>query len=143
MSNNLLSRRSLVCLLAVLSVSRVTAAETNLQALLASAKSGQTIPMPAGEYRGGVTLPAGVSLRGAGYDKTIIDAAGAPNGLAITNGSGATISDLTVRGAMAANILVQGAQRVTVARVRTTGSLLGVNYSHVTGGGVEKVIFAK
>ncbi len=48
---------------------------------------------------GGVTVPPGVSLQGAGYGKTIIDADGKENGLMIASGSGAVISDLTVRGA--------------------------------------------
>ncbi len=120
--------------------SLATAAELNLQNRLASAKPGQTITLPAGEFRGGVTLPAGVSLKGAGYGKTIIDAAGAEHGLAITNGGGAVISDLTVRGAAGANVLVRGAEKVVIRRVRATGGLIGVSLNDVRDGRVENVV---
>jgi len=64
-------------------------ADGKLQDMVASAKSGQTITLPEGQFVGGATLPAGVSLKGAGVGKTIIDATGSINGLTIEGGSGA------------------------------------------------------
>ncbi len=63
-------------------------------------------------------LPPGASLKGAGCGATIIDANGADSGVKVTGGSGAVISDLTVRGASAANVLIQDAENVTLRRVR-------------------------
>ena len=91
-------------------------AETDLKALLAAAKSGQTVEIPAGVFRGPAVLPAGVSLKGAGYAKTIIDAAGVVNGLVVSNGGNVVVSDLTVRNANEANLLVEGVEKVTLRR---------------------------
>jgi len=118
----------------------VNAAEATLESKLAGARPGQTVELPAGEFRGGVAVPPGVSLKGAGYDKTILDASGAENGVAITSGSGAVISDLTVCGAKAAGVLVQGADNVTVQRVRATGGLIGVSVQGGRDVRVENVI---
>ena len=63
---------------------------------IASAEPGDTIVLPAGVFEAGVTLPPRVSLRGAGYRKTILDARKAEVGLAIEGGEGAEIADLTV-----------------------------------------------
>ena len=112
------------------------AADPNLPELLAAAKPGQTVELPAGEFRGGATLPPGVSLKGAGYAKTVINAVGTEHGISITDGSGATISGLTVRGAAVANVLVQGAKKVTLQRLRATAGLIGVS---VQGGHAVRV----
>ena len=107
-----------------------------LQRLLNGAKPGQTVTLPAGEFRGGVSMPAGVSLHGAGYEKTIIDATGAVNGLTVAGGSGTVISNLTVHGASMANVAVRQADRVTIRRVRATGGLIGIS---VQGGHAVRV----
>ena len=96
--------------------------------------------LPAGEFRGGVTVPVGVSLRGAGYGNTIIDAAGAENGLVIAGGHGAVLGDLTVRGATGANVLVEGAEQVIVRRVRATGGLIGISLQGSSAVRVENAI---
>ena len=94
----------------LVSTSLASAAEINF----ANAKPGQTITLPAGEFTGGVTLPAGVSLKGAGVGKTIIE-----GGLNVKGGSGAQISDLTLKGM---GLAVSDAESVTVARVRATAT---------------------
>ena len=134
--------RLFVCLLLLaLTVCLLAAEETaDLQQLLTAARPGQTVKLPAGEFRGGVTVPAGVSLQGAGYEKTILNAAGAENGLAITTGQGAVISDLTVRGATGANILVEGAEKVTLRRLRATGGLIGYSLQGSRAARIENAI---
>ena len=126
-------------LVATLMASRLIAAD-DLQARLTAAKPGQTVELPAGEFRGGVTLPAGVSLKGAGYGKTVIDAKGAENGIAIVKGDGSAVRDLTVRGALSANILVRDANQAVLERVRTTGGLIGVSLNGARAARVENVI---
>ncbi len=114
-------------------------AAENLSDRLRSAKLGTTVTLPAGEFHGGATLPAGVSLKGAGVGKTIIDASGAENGIKVTSG-GSTISDLTVRAASGVNILVQGAEKVVIQRVRSTKSLLGISVTDSRGCRLENVV---
>src|SRR4051794_14105813 len=41
---------------------------------IAGAQPGDTIVLPTGTFEGGIMLPPRVSLRGAGYRKTIVDA---------------------------------------------------------------------
>jgi hypothetical protein len=105
-----------------------------------TAKPGVTVTLPAGTYRGGVILPAGVSLRGAGYGHTIIDASQAEHGLVMTGGAGSAISDVTVRGARVTGILVKGGATARVSRVRVTGNLVGVKVEGATGARVENCI---
>ncbi len=107
---------------------------------IASAEPGDTIVLPAGVFEAGVTLPPRVSLRGAGYRKTILDARKAEVGLAIERGEGAEIADLTVWGASKTGVLVAGVANVALRRLRTTGGLGGVNFVDVTGGRIENVI---
>jgi len=136
-------KQALYCLLlSVLAMSLQAYGQNaaKLQDLLANAKSGQTVELPAGEITGGATLPEGVSLKGAGYGKTIINAKGMPNGIVVKGGSGVSISDLAVHGADGADILVQGAEKATVARVRATGSLIGVSMSQCKASRMENVI---
>ena len=64
---------------------------------------------PPASIEAGLTLPPRVSLRGAGYRKTILDARKAEVGLAIEGGDGAEIADLTVWGASKTDVLVAGA----------------------------------
>ena len=107
---------------------------------IASARPGDTIVLPTGTFEGGITLPARVSLRGAGCGKTTIDARKAEVGVTIDGGEGAEVADLTVWGAGRTGVLAVGGSGVVVRRVRTTGGLNGVNLDDVTGGRVENVI---
>jgi hypothetical protein len=109
---------------------------------VAAARPGDTIVLPAGLYKAGagLKLPPQVSLRGAGYRQTILDARQADVGVAIEGGEGAELADLTVWGAGKTSVLVAGARRVALRRVRTTGGLGGVNFVDVTDGRIENVI---
>lgn len=104
------------------------------------ARPGDTIVLPAGTFAAGIRLPPRVSLRGAGYRKTILDARKVEVGVSIEAGAGAEIADLTVIGASKTAVLVAGASDVALRRLRTTGGLNGVNFAGVTGGRIENVI---
>jgi len=135
--------KRIVCLWlagALLAIAPACLAAEKLQDRVSAAKAGETINLPAGEYVGGATLPDGVGLKGAGYGKTIIDATKLENGIVVKGGSGAVISDLTVRGARGANILAQGAEQFTVRRVRSVDGLIGVSMIDVKAGRVENTI---
>ena len=133
-----LSLVSLVCLLT--SSMHADAAALSLAQAVAGARPGSTVTLTAGVYAGGVTLPPGVSLKGAGYGKTIIDASGLPTGIEVSSGSNATIADLTVSGATRINIAVQDTTGTIIRRVRSTASINGVTFSNVNGGRMENVI---
>lgn len=109
---------------------------------LKEAAPGTTVVLPAGTFRGPASLPAGVGLKGAGFDKTIIDAGGAQIGLAVADGNNVEISDLTVRGAMICNLVVKNAVSPRISRVRVTGANLGMSFVDVQGGRIENAIIA-
>jgi hypothetical protein len=112
----------------------------SLAEALSTAQPGDTIVLPAGTYEGGQVLPSGVSLRGAGLGRTILDARKAEVGLAILGGRGVEVSDLTVRGAVRTGLLVSNAVNVAVRRVRVTASTSGVVFSNVAEGRIENAV---
>jgi parallel beta-helix repeat protein len=89
-----------------------------LQGALIAAKPGDTIVLPEGTFA--LTDPlsldvAGVTLRGAGQDKTILDfaqQAGAGEGLLVTSDD-VTLMDFTVRDTKGDGIKSKGADRIT------------------------------
>src|SRR4029079_9207819 len=95
-------------------------------ARLAGAQPGQVINLPEGEFRGRVQLPAGVRLKGAGVGKTIIDATGNVNVITVDGGSGATISNLTIRASQFAGVSVSNAKQLTLSKLRVTGGSIGI-----------------
>lgn len=108
---------------------------------IARARPGDVITLPAGTFPGGIRLPAGVSLRGAGYRATTIDAGTAGAGIAVEGGSGAVVSDLRIRGGLT-GLLATGASGVVVRNVYATGAINGIRFVDVTKGRVENVISA-
>ena len=83
-----------------------------------SAKRGSTVVLPAGTISlGNVALPEGVSLKGAGHGKTIIDAAGSDVGLILRGKAEAAITDLTIMGAAQIGIAIDGATGIAIERV--------------------------
>lgn len=77
-----------------------------VQAAADRAVPGDTIELAAGTFLEGVSLPPGVSLRGAGPGQTILDATGASAGVTLeasdaSDGALSTISSLTIRGGAA------------------------------------------
>ena len=107
---------------------------------VANARPGDVIVLPAGTFEAGITLPPGVGLRGAGANRTILDARKTDVGIRVEGGRGAEIADLTVTGATRTDLLVHGAEETSVRRVRTTASLNGVNFADVARGRIENVV---
>jgi hypothetical protein len=114
----------------------------SLVPLLAKAKAGTTLVLPVGTFPGGLTLPPGVSLRGAGYAKTTLDAGTNAAGLALKGGEGSRIEDLSIETKGIAAIVVADARNVEIRRVRIRGGALGVQWANVEGGRVENCIVA-
>jgi parallel beta-helix repeat protein len=89
-----------------------------LQAALIAAKPGETIVMPEGVFslRDGLSLDVdGVTLRGAGQARTILDfsdQAGAGEGLLVTSND-VTLMDFAVRDTTGDGIKSKGADRIT------------------------------
>ena len=109
---------------------------------VATAKQGQTILLPAGTFACGITLPAGVSLQGIGYGKTIIDASSSEIGVLVDGGKGARVSDLTIRGARSTGVQLKNAARVMVSRVVAAAGIIGVGVSGCSGTRIENVVSA-
>ncbi|MCX7935493.1 MAG: right-handed parallel beta-helix repeat-containing protein, partial [Planctomycetota bacterium] len=126
--------------LAFIASALALAGEIDLNARLAAAQPGQTVELPAGEFQGGVMLPPGVSLKGAGYNQTVIDAKGCENGVAILGGSGNVVSDLAVKNAARVNILVRDAENAVVRRVRATGGAIGISLLNARRTRVENAV---
>ena len=85
-------------------------------AALQAATAGATISLPEGTFQiGDLAIPSGVALKGAGYDKTILDATGKKNGLVLNSNS--SVSDLAVVNAEENGIFAQETNNNTVARV--------------------------
>lgn len=118
------------------------AAGSDWQARLAAARPGATITLPAGSFTAAdVAIPAGVTLAGAGYRETILDAAGGSDGLVA--GAGCTIRGLTVRAAPATGIVVREAADVTIAGVRVEKCMTGIVATNAARLRVENsVLFA-
>jgi hypothetical protein len=114
----------------------------SLAQVVAEAKAGTTVVLPAGTFPGGLTLPAGVSLRGAGYARTTLDAGSSPAGVAVKGTRGHRIEDLTIRTKGSSGLTAEKAGDVQVRRVRILGGALGVRWRDVTGGRVENVVIA-
>lgn len=109
--------------------------------LLNRAKPGTVVQLPAGTFPvKELVIPPGVSLKGAGYEQTILDATGAKNGVIITDNSGVTLSDLTIRGALESGVILRKSKNVTVRNVKLSGNLTGLLLDTVTGGRVENAI---
>ncbi len=113
----------------------------DLAAELARAKPGAVVQLPAGTYGGGVEVPTGVTLRGDGYQKTIIDSLGAAVALSV-KGKGVRIENLSVR-STGTGVEIAGAEDVTLSRLMIAGGSIGVRVSHAITANVENVIVSK
>jgi parallel beta-helix repeat protein len=83
-----------------------------------------------------------VGLRGEGSGETTIDAGTADFGLSIDGGSGAEVSDLSIRGGKT-GLLVKGATGAAVRRVRVTGATNGIRLVDTVRSRVENAISAE
>ena len=100
-----------------------------LQSALQGAKAGSTVRAGAGTIEGNFTVPAGVTLQGAGVGATILKTAGNGPVLDVTAG-GTSISDLSVEGDQNGGIYVGGDGALTLSDLAVS----------VTGGFGIKVI---
>jgi len=110
-----------------------------LTAALAKAKPGDTVRLVAGTYAGTLTVPAGVTLRGAGYLKTILDVGAADTGVTLA-GDNAAVADLAVmtHGSMA--IMGKDVKTISVAGVLVRGGAVAVFFQKVDGARIENCI---
>lgn len=110
---------------------------------IATASAGQTIELPEGEMAiGDISVPAGVIVRGAGYRKTVINAAGFRHGLVLKDVNGGQLSDLAIRGASECGVLARNANQVTLARLMLTENLTGVLLDNVGQSRCENLVIA-
>ena len=106
---------------------RLAGAQEEWARKLAAAQPGTTVSLPAGNLcLGSLELPPGVSLRGAGYNKTFLDAQAHDVGLICRGAGPCTISDLAVVGARQTGILLDGASKVTIERVAVRRCMNGL-----------------
>ncbi len=119
MKKHLVLRACTLCGLFALLVPWARADEANaILARIQSAAAGTTVTLPAGTYRlSNIRTPDGVSIQGAGYDKTIIDASAGDGGLILGGKSPAHVNNLGVTGAAQYGLLLDGAAGKTVERV--------------------------
>ena len=89
-----MTRKSILIVAVLFTLAR-GAAGFDLTAEFARAKPGAVIDVPAGTFPGGLTIPAGATLSGAGYRQTTIDSRGVA--IAITaKGAETRIENLTI-----------------------------------------------
>jgi len=119
---------------------RAADAPIDVRKMLSTARPGQTVHLPAGTYRMSLVVPEGVSLRGDGYDKTILEAGSAEVAIFLKGGRGARIEDLAVRTQGNTGIAVENAQQITVSRILVRGGAIGVRLENVVGARVENTI---
>lgn len=104
-------------------VSADAAFQKNLQEQLLDAKPGSVIEIPAGRYRltSGLTLRGdGVTIRGAGMDKTVLSFKGqvtGPEGM-LVYGSNFTIEGLTIEDSKGDGLKVNDGDHITIRKVK-------------------------
>lgn len=111
-----------------------------LSGALQKAGPGSTVRVGAGTLEGNFTVPAGVTLAGAGAGATILKPAGAGPVLQVdASGSGTAIRDLSVEGAATGGVYAEGDGQLTLSglvvsvtggfcvKVREIGSLTAEN----------------
>ena len=105
-----------------------------------------TFLLEEGTYKlGNIKGPANTQFIGKGYDKTIIDATGFEHGFMLSNGC--AITDVTIRNATGAGVVVNGADDVhrnggALVNVAILGCPAGVTVTKATGFHVRNLIIA-
>ncbi|MCH5377971.1 MAG: right-handed parallel beta-helix repeat-containing protein, partial [Planctomycetes bacterium] len=108
---------------------------------LAKAEPGTVVELPAGTFAGGFAVPPGVTLRGAGYQRTMIEVRGTAAAIRV-EGRGARIEDLCVRGS-GVGIELSAAEDVAIQRVMILGGTTGIQAGQVDKASIENVIVAR
>ena len=114
---------------------------SKISAAVAAASSGDVIRVSPGTYHDDVVIGKAISLVGANYSNTIIDATGMSNGIYIDGFdnpglAGVLVSSLTVRNANFEGILVTNASAVTVSNTRVLKNDLVLDVSNGTCPGI-------
>ncbi len=99
---------------------------------LTKAAPGATVQLAPGTYTGALTIPAGVALRGAGYGKTIIDVAGADNGITLA-GDKASLAGVTVISRGGNAVFACGMKDIGFSGLLIRGGAVGIRLQKVTG----------
>jgi hypothetical protein len=114
-----------------------------IAAKITAAKSGETVQLPAGPIDvGDVVVPSGVSVVGAGYKQTILNATGFGDGLIVRDGHDVRIADLTIKGARGSALSVRKGSNIRIERVRLLDSATGLLLNDATDARAENVIAA-
>ena len=112
---------------------------TKLTAALAKAKPGDTVRLAAGTYACTPIIPAGVTLRGAGYLKTILDVGAADSGVTL-GGDNAALTDLAVNTRGTTAILANGVKMIGLSGILVRGGAVAVFLQKVDGARIENCI---
>ena len=132
------------CTMMTLGVAGAAGDSEAIQAMLDAAKPGETVKLEAKTYQaGGLRVPAGVTLQGAGIGKTILVATGSQEGISLVNADGAAVSDLSVERADNQCIHVEGGKGIKLANLGLYDALAGFNFQGVTEGRIENCLIAR
>ncbi len=110
-----------------------------LTAALAKATPGTTVQLAAGTYACTPRIPAGVTLCGTGYEKTILDVGAADVGLTLA-GNRATAAKLTVASRGGTAILARGVEKVGLSGVLVRRGAVGIRIQEADGARIENCI---
>lgn len=127
--------------------SRIAGTTDDSAAFVAAMAASKDVLVPPGIYKASFSIPSGISLRGAGIDKTIINTANAAitKQITMTSVSGIKISEITFNGSASSQLssydgLVHGVSctDIHLDRVETTGSgnggIVFVNCNNIAAG---------
>jgi len=108
---------------------------------LEKAQAGATVAIPEGTFEAGdLAVPAGVTLKGAGRGRTVLDATGRKNGVVL--GAGARVSDLTIEHAGENGVAIVGANDAAISRVVVRGCQSGVLVQQAQAARIENCVLA-
>jgi len=129
------------CILLLCAVACGADESTTTLQRITTAQPGAIVALPAGTLvLGNITVPDGVTLKGAGYGKTFLDAAGKEFGIKL--GNNAVLSDLTIANAAQAGLWVEGVATVRIARIRVRSCGSGLLARDAAGFQASNLIIA-
>jgi hypothetical protein len=139
-------RQLIVFLFCLPAMSQVVHADdqADLAARLARATQGSIVQLEARTYAAGdLVVPDGVTVRGAGYNKTVIDASGHTDGFILRGTQKVHITDLSIRNARECDILASAAADVQLSRLFVSDSLTGAILNHCPRAHIENDVICR